>query len=131
VIDGTWKQARSMCWTLQEAGFRPVRIEGNYRTLFWRFQQYGDFCLATIEAIYYFYKEYDQVYHHGGLDAAAIQGDLEGRYDNLLYYFKLQYDFIQKFYKSHPDLKFTDRKLDGKTYIKYNAEDGGEEGEKL
>ncbi|KAJ3410435.1 DTW domain-containing protein 1 [Chytridiales sp. JEL 0842] len=120
VIDGTWKQARSMCWSLQPHGFRPVRLEGNYKTLFWRFQKYGDYCLSTVEAIYYFYQEFDEAYEGG----AKSRG---GGFDNLLYYFKAQYVLIQGYYRQNAGKTFTRKKLDAASYIKYEKreEEGG------
>ncbi|KAJ3107202.1 DTW domain-containing protein 1 [Phlyctochytrium planicorne] len=114
VLDGTWKQARSMCSFIENIPFKRVRIS-EQRTLFWRYQKYGDFCLATIEAIYWFYREI--------LNAKAkkLNEPIEynGLVDDLLFYFKLQYDKIQNIYKSNPDKTFTCRKLDSDSYIKY------------
>ncbi|KAJ3328624.1 DTW domain-containing protein 1 [Blyttiomyces sp. JEL0837] len=155
VIDGTWKQARAMCWSLLPHGFRAVRIGSSPKTLFWRHQKYGDHCLATIEAIYWFYREFEAVFLkglkvsavEGAIAAAAVagsasaksDGDLgaaNGGYvrdkslDNLLFYFKLQYETIQRHYKLNPNITFTHKKIGAEHYIQYDQEEGnGEEDE--
>jgi hypothetical protein len=60
-----------------------------YKTFFWRYQQCGDECLATIEAIYYFFKEYHK----------RVCGTYNGEYDNLLFFFSFFYNLIQDKYK--------------------------------
>lgn len=147
VIDGTWKQARSMCWTLVPYGFKPVRIGGGTdgnaplpRTLFWRHQTFGDHCLATIEAIYWFYREFEDVHGNGNnssnsissssnpTETAASSSDTiisrlqsharrgPSQFDQLLFYFKYQYELIQRVYKKSGK-PFTARKHNSETYI--------------
>lgn len=83
VIDSTWSQANIMLKSEFVSGVCKdcprVKLGSNHETSFWRHQDKGDDHLATIEAIYYFYKEYHE----------AIQGkpDAEGKYDNLLFIF--------------------------------------------
>jgi hypothetical protein len=77
------------------------------KTHFWRFQQVDDQHLATIEAIYYFYKEYEQAYQKE-----------TGSYDNLLFYYKFFYELVQSNYTSKKAIKFTERHKQ-KDYIKY------------
>ena len=36
---------------------RFLKIQGEYKTTFWRYQHHGSGCLATVEAVYYFFKE--------------------------------------------------------------------------
>ncbi|RUS12651.1 DTW domain-containing protein, partial [Endogone sp. FLAS-F59071] len=58
VVDGTWAQATKMVReTPQLARMRHVTIAPR-KTLFWRFQNKDEHHLATIEAIYYFFREY-------------------------------------------------------------------------
>ncbi|GAN03880.1 DTW domain-containing protein 1-like [Mucor ambiguus] len=89
VIDGTWRQAQKMVRTtpiLQKV--QRVTIEPRL-TYFWRFQNLSVNYLSTIEAIYYLYVEYAQAYE-------LKEGQLyDGRYDNLLFYYKYLYDLIQ------------------------------------
>lgn len=70
-----------------------VRLN-SYETNFWRHQKVGKNCLATIEAIYYFYKEYNM----------ALTGKYNGEYDNLLYFFVHYYKMIQNEYKTEKKL---------------------------
>jgi DTW domain-containing protein YfiP len=160
VIDGTWRQAKSMCWALVPFGFRAVRIGGDSlpRTLFWRHQEFGEHCLATIEAIYWFYREFEDVYGGSGsihvydsesnnkndinttssncnknsisnMGVSTSNRNLTcsqsarrsrsggSRFDQLLFYFKYQYELIQRTYKESGK-PFTARKHDAASYIK-------------
>lgn len=51
----------------------------------------GDEMLATIEAIYYMYRDLFTATHPGEA--------YDGRFDNLLYFFAHQYKLIQDVYK--------------------------------
>lgn len=103
VIDGTWKQANKMVRAtplLQKV--QKVTIEPR-KTYFWRFQNISVNYLSTIEAIYYLYVEYAQTYQ-------LKEGEqYDGRYDNLLFYYKYLYDLIQYSYSKGPkkDKEFT------------------------
>lgn len=92
VIDGTWKQASKIVRgtpILQKV--QQVTIEPR-ETFFWRFQKISVNYLSTIEAIYYLYVEYAQAYE-------LKNGEpYDGRYDNLMFYYKYQYDLIQYSY---------------------------------
>ncbi|KAI8977437.1 DTW domain-containing protein [Mycotypha africana] len=91
VIDGTWKQAKKMVRDtpiLQKV--RKVTIEPR-STYFWRFQNISINYLATIEAIYYLYVEFALAYE-------VENQKYDGRYDNLLFYYKYLYDLIQYSY---------------------------------
>jgi hypothetical protein len=101
VLDCQWHVVKRLERHENLAGLRRVKIR-NYSTTFWRFQSVGPECLATIEAIYYFYRE------HG---TRALNGQYDGRYDNLLYYYKFFYDLIQHKYKTE-GRPFTNRHTD-------------------
>ncbi|CAO3609077.1 unnamed protein product [Mucor hiemalis] len=92
VIDGTWKQANKMVrGTPLLQRVQKVTIEPRL-THFWRFQNISANYLSTIEAIYYLYYEYCQAYE-------LKEGEsYDGRYDNLLFYYKYTYDLIQYTY---------------------------------
>lgn len=83
VIDSTWSQANVMLKSEFISGVCAecprVKLGANHETSFWRHQNKGDDHLATIEAIYFFFKEYQE----------AVEGkkDVEGKYDNLLFIF--------------------------------------------
>jgi hypothetical protein len=93
---------------------RHVHLQ-NYSTQFWRYQSLDMYHLSTIEAIYYFYKEFIE----------KSRGKYEGEVDLLLFYFYLKYECIQAYYKERPELKFCKKKLDSETYIQY--EEGGQD----
>lgn len=82
------------------------------KTHFWRFQAVDDFHLATIEAIYYLYREYGQTY----------QAPYDGSYDNLLFYYKFFYNLIQNRYQKEKTAKFSHRHQQ-KDYIKYTGDE--------
>lgn len=115
VLDGTWQQAKAMCSVSPILNSLPkVHLSTENRTVFWRYQNLGPHCLSTIEAIYYFYREYDMAVECGNVDTGL---------DNLLYLYSFFYHLIQDSYKKNPDRKYNTKR--GDDYIKYN-----EEGEK-
>ncbi|KAF9993065.1 DTW domain-containing protein 1 [Entomortierella chlamydospora] len=62
VIDGTWEQANKMSKS-DSPLVRMKRVTiAPHETLFWRHQRKTDDHLATIEAIYYFLREYHETY---------------------------------------------------------------------
>ncbi|EDO33850.1 predicted protein, partial [Nematostella vectensis] len=85
-IDSTWQQSHKIITDGRLSGIRKVQIE-NAKTYFWRPQQKPNTCLATIEAIYFFFKEYEQ---------HILQSPYEGQYDNLLYFYSFQYNLIHQ-----------------------------------
>lgn len=65
VIDGTWNQAKSMankCLPIK-AIQRKIHLDKNNRTAFWRYQNLGPHCLATIEAIHRLCVEVSEFSH--------------------------------------------------------------------
>lgn len=111
VIDGTWIQAKQICnktpvlQKMQRVTIAPRK------THFWRYQNVDDFHLATIEAIYYLYREFGEAY----------QAPYDGSYDNLLFYYKFFYNMIQDNY-SMKSASFS-RRHQQKDYIKYDKSD--------
>jgi len=88
-VDSPWQKTRRMLSDPKLTGLKCVHIDLQ-KTLFWRYQKCGDNCLATIEAIYYFFKEYH----------TKKTRNYDGEYDNLLYYYSLFYNIIQDHYKT-------------------------------
>ncbi len=87
-VDSAWRKSQVI---LKHSTFRNltrVRLD-DYNTLFWRHQTVGPTCLATIEAIYYFFREYAKA-RHGGT--------YRGQFDSLMYLFTFQYELIQNKY---------------------------------
>ena len=71
--------------------YKYVRL-ADYDTFFWRHQKHAEKCLATCEAIYYFYKEFEEA-------EKKLKGEeycYDGKFDNLLFYFTLQFKTILK-----------------------------------
>ncbi|KAI9281856.1 DTW domain-containing protein [Sporodiniella umbellata] len=117
VIDGTWIQANQIARETKELqSMQCVAIESR-KTNFWRFQMVDDHHLATIEAIYYLYKEFGESY----------EAPYNGSYDNLLFYYKFFYHLIQNTYQKNKQAKFN-RRHQQKNYIKYK--DGEEDSTK-
>ena len=51
VIDGTWSQAAAINRTDPYCKLRRIKISPHLKTVFWRYQDLGEHCLSTIEAI--------------------------------------------------------------------------------
>ncbi|XP_068715956.1 tRNA-uridine aminocarboxypropyltransferase 1-like [Montipora capricornis] len=85
-IDSTWQQCHKIVTDRRLGGLQKVKLE-NAVTNFWRPQRKKpDTCLATIEAIYHFFQEYDK---------HILKREYNGKYDNLLFFFSFQYNLIQ------------------------------------
>ena len=94
-IESVWKKAKQVASCVNVKNLKKVVIQ-SHETVFWRYQQLGKTNLATIEAIYYFYREwYD-----------ALKLPYCGQVDNLLYFYCHQYRKIQKHYNDHPEISF-------------------------
>jgi DTW domain-containing protein YfiP len=106
-IDSTWQQSKKIFRDEVVETLPCVKI-ADQKTLFWRYQQHGDSFLATIEAIYFFFREF------------SVDSEYNGEYDDLLYYYAHQYELIQERYRNDPTLTFNHKK----GYINY--EDDGE-----
>ena len=104
VIDCKWHQVNQYLRVGKLQELRHVKI-ADHSTTFWRNQQKGRDHLATIEAIYWFFKEY------------ALARQVEGReYDKLLYIYAYQYHRIQREYRADRSKCF--KKIDN--YIAYD-----------
>ncbi|KAF2071112.1 hypothetical protein CYY_007577 [Polysphondylium violaceum] len=98
-IESQWHNTKKILAHPNLKNVRCVKIDLQ-KTMFWRYQHHGENFLATIEAIYYFFKEYQQ---------AISNGAYNGEYDNLLYYYTFFYNLIQSSYKhSNKDFKRKD-----------------------
>lgn len=105
VIDGTWSQAAAINRTDPYCKLRRIKINANLKTVFWRYQDLGEHCLSTIEAIYYFMREF--LVAQETINSEMVTYD--GRYDNLLFFFSFFYHLIQRSYNNNPDRKYTSR----------------------
>ena len=98
-IDCTWFQTAGILNKLKQTNYKFVKIS-DYDTTFWRHQEQSSKHLATCEAIYYFYKEFDEQYEKV---VKKNEGYVyEGKYDNLLFYYLLQYLMIEREYLNKP-----------------------------
>ncbi|KAJ1820732.1 hypothetical protein GGH91_003200 [Coemansia sp. RSA 2671] len=106
VIDGTWRQAKGMLrHSPKLRNMRKVTVSPR-RTKFWRYQNFDDSYMATIEAIYFLYRD-------------SVLSGYNGEYDALMYFFKYFYDFIQSEYASNPEKHFHVKHQKG--YIAYET----------
>ncbi|KAJ1732764.1 hypothetical protein LPJ61_001901 [Coemansia biformis] len=106
VIDGTWPQAKRMVRDNRKLQRMQKVTIAPRRTRFWRYQRLGDSYLATIEAIYFLYRD-------------SAGGGYCGEYDALMYFYKYFYDYIQGEYAAAPARPFHSRHREG--YIAYDS----------
>ncbi|EAR85600.1 DTW domain protein (macronuclear) [Tetrahymena thermophila SB210] len=118
-IDCTWNQTNSILNNFTNPKYKYVRLE-EYNTTFWRYQFHQPNCLATIEAIYYFFKEFDCNFSSKQISQNYVY---DGKYDNLMFFYHWQYEMIQNHYKYKTSNTF--RKI--KDYIKYNENEQKQE----
>ncbi|XP_074522499.1 tRNA-uridine aminocarboxypropyltransferase 1 [Halichoeres trimaculatus] len=90
-IDSTWNQTNKISTDERLQDF--VRVELKTRkTCFWRHQKgKPDTYLATIEAIYYFLKDYHELF---------LTQDYKGEYDNLLFFYSYLHSVVNTAKKS-------------------------------
>lgn len=112
MIDGTWIQAKQIANNTPVLKKMQCVTIAPRKTHFWRFQNVDDQHLATIEAIYYLYREFGETY----------ESPYEGQYDDLMFYYKFFYNMIQNTYKANKSTKFNNRHQQ-KDYIKYEQEE--------
>jgi hypothetical protein len=92
LIDSTWHQTRHYLRQPNLMKLKKVKIQTE-KTAFWRYQNISETNLSTIEALYFFFRDYEV--------ALTCKGDYQkydGKYDNLLYYYVYNYWLIQKIY---------------------------------
>ncbi|KAI8060396.1 DTW domain-containing protein [Gilbertella persicaria] len=108
VIDGTWIQAKQIANNTPILKKMQCVTIAPQKTHFWRFQNVDDQHLATIEAIYYLYREYSETY----------EDPYDGKYDNLLFYYKFFYNMIQHRYQTIKKTATFTHRHQQKDYIK-------------
>ncbi|KAK2947457.1 putative DTW domain protein [Blattamonas nauphoetae] len=99
-IDSTWSQAKQICRDARIQSLTKVRIH-DQKTLFWRTQTEAPEFLATIEAIYYFFKEYFEASH---------KQPYNGEFDNLMFFYAFNYEHIQDLFAKSKD-RLVSRKI--------------------
>lgn len=105
LIDSQWQKTGGMMRNEYIAALPCVKIS-TARTAFWRYQSHGADHLATVEALYWFMREFYE---------AKSGKKYEGHFDDLLWYFSNTFYLIQDYYKKHPEKTFNH--IDG--YIHY------------
>ncbi|XP_014824326.1 PREDICTED: DTW domain-containing protein 1 isoform X1 [Poecilia mexicana] len=86
-IDSTWNQSNKISTDERLQGLLKVELKTR-KTCFWRSQKgKPDTYLATIEAIYYFLKDFHQ---------HCLGQEYSGEYDNLLFFYSYLHSLINK-----------------------------------
>ncbi|XP_076442146.1 uncharacterized protein LOC143281087 [Babylonia areolata] len=101
-VDSPWNQTKDIIQDDRLKDLRRVEIKG-HDTLFWRCQEgLPTSHLSTIEAIYYFMREY----HEEILGTTYLN-----EYDNLLFFFVYFYHKIREKYQGGKDMKRLHKKM--------------------
>ena len=91
-----WSQAHGILSDERLSSLPHVHIEAE-KTLFWRYQKgKTEDHLATIEAVYFFCRQFHEALHEAAVSGWAAYG---GQYDDLLYYYSYQYELVQRIYR--------------------------------
>ncbi|KAJ7994821.1 hypothetical protein DPEC_G00253440 [Dallia pectoralis] len=86
-IDSTWNQTNRIITDERLQALLRVELKTR-KTCFWRHQKGSpDTYLATIEAVYYFLKDYHEL---------CLRQEYTGQYDNLLYFYTFLHTLINK-----------------------------------
>lgn len=101
VIEGTWYQAHQMVRdTPVLSKMKHVTLSQPYHTVFWRFQQTDPSHLATIEAIYFLYRDLVSTppFLAKNQDPKRLVKSANSCLENLLFYYRFFYSLIQHCY---------------------------------
>ncbi|KEG14398.1 DTW domain-containing protein [Trypanosoma grayi] len=109
-IDSTWQQSKAIARDERVHKFRHVRIKSQ-TSLFWRFQNNDPTYLATVEAIYYFLREF--ITHRNAQRRGVTPPFYNGEVDDLLFYYINQYISVQQRYTHDNTKQYTTRHFDG------------------
>jgi DTW domain-containing protein YfiP len=90
LIDSTWSQTRHYIRHEQMRKLKMVKIQTE-KTVFWRYQTGElDTSLATIEALYFFFRDYEVALNCKDRDYA----NYKGTFDNLLWMYAFNFQLI-------------------------------------
>ncbi len=92
LIDCTWNQTKHFLRQPNVMNLKKVKIQTE-KTAFWRYQRISETNLSTIEALYFFFRDYET-----NLNCEGDYSKYDGKYDNILYYYAYNYYLIQKVY---------------------------------
>lgn len=113
-IDSTWQQSGKIFRDDRVHTLTHVKIK-TQKTAFWRYQNKGNEFLATIEAIYWLYREYY---------TAKYQKEYINEYDDLLLLYKYQFDLIQSTYiKNKKSFRKIGGYIEGSSNLQENLEE--------
>jgi len=99
-IDCTWNQTNKVWKDQRFSNLPKVKLSG-IESLFWRYHVGNPSThLATIEAVYYFFRIYHRVYG---------SQPYSGQFDNLLFFFRYMFNKIREMYGSHKLKAYTKR----------------------
>ncbi|ORC92314.1 DTW domain-containing protein [Trypanosoma theileri] len=107
-IDSTWQQSKAIARDERVHRFKHVRIKSQ-TSLFWRFQNNDPSYLATVEAIYYFLREFIT---HKNQRSGEGPPFYHGEVDDLLFYYINQYIAVQQRYSHDSTKQYTTRHFD-------------------
>jgi len=92
-IDSTWWQSKRMIKEFPKTS--KYIMLNNYKTTFWRYQDEDNTYLATVESIYYFYKEYISEMKRRGLKSTKVENLEESKMDDLLFFYAMSFEMIK------------------------------------
>ncbi|XP_060078101.1 tRNA-uridine aminocarboxypropyltransferase 1-like [Ylistrum balloti] len=97
IIDSTWNQTKRISSDERLRGLTCLELKTRHSN-FWRHQKdLPPTYLSTIEAIYYFVRDYHDIF--------LASEKYDGRYDNLLFFFTFMYNKIKNMYDGGKNLK--------------------------
>jgi len=116
LIDSTWNQTRAYLKQPNLAKLKMVKIQTE-KTVFWRYQTGElDTSLATIEALYFFFRDYDVALNCPN----RSYDEYKGTYDNLLWFYAFNFKLIQDEYTKGRKQTQSFRRIPG--YIQSNPD---------
>ena len=80
LIDSTWHQTKHFLREKNVMSLKKVKIQTE-KTAFWRYQRISETNLSTIEALYFFFRDYET-----NLNCGGDYSKYSGKYDDILYY---------------------------------------------
>ena len=66
-----------------------VMLSGDYKSTFWRYHMNGGSCVCSLEAVFYFFREFGRILGKGVLDGL----------ENILFFYVLLFRKIQEAYE--------------------------------
>jgi DTW domain-containing protein YfiP len=92
LIDSTWSQTKYYLRQDNIKKLKTIKIKTE-QTVFWRYQKgEEDTSLSTIEALYFFFRDYESTLNHkGSYDDYYKSG---GKWDNLMFYYAWNFHLI-------------------------------------